>query len=143
MPRSFIQELPSPAGWVLKTYFAQQHHSTGLIRGQTSGGRGSVRPASCAALTVRVTWQSDDCLPARSADARLVRLAQTRAFHKKEGDMKAIVAVAVAVFIVTGGLIAAGPAAAQSYPNPLVKVVVPFAAGTGDEAEGGSHVAEA
>lgn len=45
--------------------------------------------------------------------------------------MKAKVTAAVTIFIVAGGLVAAGPAAAQSYPNRLVKVVVPFAAGGG------------
>ena len=47
--------------------------------------------------------------------------------------MNAKITAAVAVFIVAGGLIAARPAAAQPYPNRLVKVVVPFAAGGGTD----------
>lgn len=47
--------------------------------------------------------------------------------------MKAKVTAAVAVFIVTCAMISAAPATAQSYPNRLVKVVVPFAAGGGTD----------
>ena len=47
--------------------------------------------------------------------------------------MKAKAKSALAVLMVTGGLIAAGPAAAQGYPNRLVKIVVPFAAGGGTD----------
>lgn len=47
--------------------------------------------------------------------------------------MKANVTAAVAVFILAGGLIATGTAVAQAYPNRLVKVVVPFAAGGGTD----------
>ena len=47
--------------------------------------------------------------------------------------MKAKITAAVVVCLLAGGLIAAGPAAAQSYPNRLVKVVVPFAAGGGTD----------
>ena len=47
--------------------------------------------------------------------------------------MKNKINAAVAGFIVASGLIAAGPAAAQAYPNRLVKVVVPFAAGGGTD----------
>mgnify|MGYP001796055640 CR=1 FL=1 len=39
--------------------------------------------------------------------------------------MNAKVTAALAVFMLAGGLIAAGPAASQSYPNRLGKVVVP------------------
>jgi tripartite-type tricarboxylate transporter receptor subunit TctC len=46
--------------------------------------------------------------------------------------MKKVTAT-VAVVIAAAGLIAAGTAAAQSYPNRLVKVVVPFAAGGGTD----------
>ena len=47
--------------------------------------------------------------------------------------MKAKVTAAAAIFIVAGGLIATRQADAQSYPNRLVKVVVPFAAGGGTD----------
>src|SRR3954467_6460739 len=46
--------------------------------------------------------------------------------------MQSKVKAALAVFIISG-LIAAAPAVAQSYPNRLVKVVVPFAAGGGTD----------
>jgi tripartite-type tricarboxylate transporter receptor subunit TctC len=47
--------------------------------------------------------------------------------------MKANTQAAYAVFMVAAGMIAAGTTAAQSYPNRLVKVVVPFAAGGGTD----------
>jgi tripartite-type tricarboxylate transporter receptor subunit TctC len=47
--------------------------------------------------------------------------------------MKSKVTAAVAVFMMTSTLIATGPAAAQAYPNRLVKVIVPFAAGGGTD----------
>src|SRR3954463_8638421 len=40
---------------------------------------------------------------------------------------------ALVVVFVSAGLIAAAPVAAQAYPNRLVKVVVPFAAGGGTD----------
>jgi len=39
----------------------------------------------------------------------------------------------VGFFILAGGMVIAGPAAAQSYPNRVVKIVVPFAAGGGTD----------
>jgi tripartite-type tricarboxylate transporter receptor subunit TctC len=39
----------------------------------------------------------------------------------------------LAFFILAGGMVIAGPAAAQSYPNRAVKIVVPFAAGGGTD----------
>ena len=47
--------------------------------------------------------------------------------------MDTITKVTLAFFILAGGIVIAGPAAAQSYPNRVVKIVVPFAAGGGTD----------
>ena len=47
--------------------------------------------------------------------------------------MKTTIKVALACFVLAGGMAAAGPGAAQGYPNRAVKIVVPFAAGGGTD----------
>jgi tripartite-type tricarboxylate transporter receptor subunit TctC len=47
--------------------------------------------------------------------------------------MDTTIKATLAFFILAGGTVIAGPAAAQSYPNRVVKIVVPFAAGGGTD----------
>lgn len=47
--------------------------------------------------------------------------------------MDTTIKATLAFFILAGGMVIAGPAAAQGYPNRPVKIVVPFAAGGGTD----------
>ena len=47
--------------------------------------------------------------------------------------MDTTIKATLAFFIVAGSIVTAGPAAAQSYPNRVVKIIVPFVAGGGTD----------
>jgi len=47
--------------------------------------------------------------------------------------MDTTIKATLAFFVLAGGMVIAGPAAAQSYPNRAVRIVVPFAAGGGTD----------